>query len=90
MILVQTKSFVRDSGRFKLSDKHFTRLIEYLYLLSQRQALPPEAKDHALKGEWADFRECHISGDVLLIYQIEADVIKLVRIGSHSQLFRTL
>jgi mRNA interferase YafQ len=54
------------------------------------QILPPEARDHALKGEWADFRECHISGDILLIYQIEENVVKLVRIGSHSQLFQTM
>jgi len=90
MILAQTKSFQRDSAKLQLSDKHFTRFVEYLYLLAQGHALPPEAKDHALKGDWADFRECHISGDILLIYQIEADTVKLVRIGSHSQLFRTM
>lgn len=37
--------------------------------------------------EWEDFREFHISGDVLVIYRIEGESVKLVRIGSHSQLF---
>ena len=50
--------------------------------------MPQEAKDHSLKGDWEDFREFHISGDLLVIYQIEGSVIKLVRIGSHSQLFQ--
>jgi len=50
--------------------------------------MPQEAKDHSLKGDWVDFREFHISGDLLVIYQIEESVIKLVRIGSHSQLFQ--
>ena len=50
--------------------------------------LPVDAQDHALKGEWTDFREFHVSGDLLVIYQIEGDVIKLVRIGTHSQLFK--
>lgn len=70
-----------------MSDKHFTKFVEYLYLLSKNQPLPPEAKDHPLEGEWQDFRECHLSGDLLLIYQVKEEVIKLVRIGSHSQLF---
>jgi mRNA interferase YafQ len=87
MILKQTKAFIRDSSKLKMTDKHFTKFVEYLYLLSHKKPLPPEAKDHALIGDWENFRECHISGDLLLIYQIEAEVIKLVRIGSHSQLF---
>ena len=57
-------------------------------MLLDSKELPKEAKDHSLKGDWMDFREFHISGDLLVIYQIEDDVIKLVRIGSHSQLFR--
>lgn len=88
MILLQTKAFIRDSNKLKMSDKHFTKFVEYLYLLSQGQPLPTEAKDHALSGEWENFRECHIGGDLLLIYQIEAKAIKLIRMGSHSQLFK--
>ncbi len=88
MILQQTKAFARDSSKLKMSDKHFTKFVEFLYLLSQGQALPPEARDHALIGNWLNFRECHISGDLILIYQVEADTIKLVRIGTHSQLFK--
>jgi len=89
MILVQTTAFRRDSSKLKMSDKHFTKFIEFLYLLSKAQPLPPEAKDHSLEGEWKTFRECHLSGDLLLIYQIDEEVIKLVRIGSHSQLFKS-
>lgn len=88
MTFVQTKAFVRDLSKAKMSDKHFTKFIAYLQILSTQQALPVEAKDHSLTGEWNDFREFHISGDLLLIYQIENDVIKLVRLGTHSQLFK--
>jgi mRNA interferase YafQ len=49
--------------------------------------LGPEWLDHALKGEWADHRECHIGGDFLLIYQVEANSINFVRSGTHSELF---
>jgi len=88
MILKRTKAFHRDEEKIKMSDKHFTRFINALHHLSQKNSLPSEFKDHALIGEWSDFRECHLSGDLLLIYQVEQDTIKLVRIGSHSQLFK--
>jgi len=49
--------------------------------------LPKEAKDHNLQGNYSDYREFHISGDLLVIYKVEDDTLKLVRIGSHSELF---
>ena len=44
-------------------------------------------KDHQLIGKMKDFRECHIKPDLLLIYMIEDNTLKLVDIGSHSELF---
>ncbi|MDD5716875.1 MAG: type II toxin-antitoxin system YafQ family toxin [Sulfuricurvum sp.] len=44
-------------------------------------------KDHPLIGDYESFREFHISGDLLIIYCIEDEILKLTRIGSHSQLF---
>jgi len=67
---------------------YFTKFVQFLALLSDSKPLPIEAQDHALKGEWADFREFHISGDLLVIYQIEKNTVKLIRIGSHNQLFK--
>jgi mRNA interferase YafQ len=44
-----------------------------------------------LKGEWAGYRECHIGGDFLLIYKLDAgskvDLIVFVRTGTHADLF---
>lgn len=52
--------------------------------------IPLEAKyrDHQLKGDYADFRECHIQLDWLLIYLKEMDrlTLTLVDTGSHSDL----
>lgn len=46
-------------------------------------------KDHALKGKWRGFRECHIRPDWLLIYELVEDVLvlSLSRTGTHSDLF---
>jgi mRNA interferase YafQ len=49
--------------------------------------LPKEARDHSLSGNWNDYRELHVSGDLLLVYKIEMGTLYLARIGTHSQLF---
>ena len=41
-----------------------------LLLIANDAPLGPEWLDHPLKGEWAGFRECHVGGDFLLIYEI--------------------
>jgi len=53
----------------------------------QKEELPPEALDHPLKGDYKDCREFHISGDILIIYTIDNDILKLIRMGSYSELF---
>ena len=85
--LFRTKTFIKDYKKAKLSDQHYSKYIQYLSLLLKEQVLPQEALDHALKGEYKSFREFHISGDMLIIYIIENEYLKLVRIGTHSQLF---
>ena len=57
--------------------------------LAMGESLPDKNKDHALTGNWAGHRECHILPDWLLVYRIENDVLvlTLARTGSHSDLF---
>lgn len=65
-------------------------LFEYIVnKLMNNESLPEKFKDHALTGNYAGFRECHIQPDWLLIYLIENDslILTLVRTGSHSDLF---
>lgn len=51
-------------------------------------ALEARYRDHDLGGDWAGYRECHIKPDLLLIYsKAEAGVLRLSRLGSHSELF---
>ena len=85
--LFRTKIFIKDYKKAKLSDQHYSKYIQYLSLLLKEQVLPQEALDHALKGDYKSFREFHISGDMLIIYIVEDNYLKLVRIGTHSQLF---
>lgn len=63
---------------------------EVLTYLANDIPLPAQYKDHALVGNWANHRECHIQNDWLLIYQIQNDilVLELTRTGTHSDLFK--
>ena len=82
-----TRGFRRDINNLRFSNEHYVKYVIYLSKLLSKELLPPEALDHALKGEWQDFREFHISGDLLVIYRIDGDVVSLARIGTHSELF---
>lgn len=64
------------------------KLEEVLYLLKDEKPLPPKYKQHELIGDYRGCLECHVESDSLLIWiDAESDVIKLLRFGSHSELF---
>ena len=68
-----TKSFRKDWERLAHSGRHdLTRLKEVMLLLIANDGpLGAEWLDHALTGDWASYRECHIGGDFLLIYRLD-------------------
>jgi mRNA interferase YafQ len=62
-------------------------LLEVLGVLVADRALPAKSRDHALTGDWADHRDCHLKPDLVLIYRLPDDeTLQLVRLGSHSEL----
>ena len=83
------RAFRRDWERLSHSGRYdMRRLKEAMLLLVAGDApLGPQWQDHALKGDWADHRECHIGGDFLLIYQLEGERLNFVRAGSPAELF---
>lgn len=65
-------------------------VVEVGYVIKQLQlgnVLPEKYVDHPLSGNWAGYRDCHIKPDLVLIYKIDTNTLKLARIGSHSELF---
>lgn len=57
--------------------------------LANEEPLEPKYKDHTLSDDYSGFRECHITPDWLLVYQVINDVLVLFlsRTGTHSDLF---
>ena len=88
-IVKPTTQFKKD---FKLAMKRGLKielLEEVIAVLAMGETLTEKHKDHALTGNWAGHRECHILPDWLLIYRIEGEVLvlTLTRTGTHSDLF---
>jgi len=100
-MIERTTQFKKDYKReFKgqYSKKIATILPAIVHLLISDKKLPIKYKDHQLQGEYLDCRDCHITyldcrdchitPDLVLIYKkVNKDVLQLVRIGSHSELF---
>lgn len=63
-------------------------LVSVLAALAEDEPLETRHRDHELSGDWDSYRECHVKPDLLLIYKThDADVLRLARLGSHSELF---
>ncbi|TAH32614.1 MAG: type II toxin-antitoxin system YafQ family toxin [Alphaproteobacteria bacterium] len=63
------------------------RLWSVVELLIAEQNLPLKCRPHKLSGDWANHWECHIASDWLMIYIIAGNQLRLVRTGTHSDLF---
>lgn len=86
----KTKQFQKDWQRLSHSGRYdMYRLKEAMLLLIANDGpLPPEYFDHGLSGDWDGFRECHVGGDFLLIYDLRDDgSVIFVRAGTHAELF---
>ncbi|CAA0122968.1 mRNA interferase toxin YafQ [BD1-7 clade bacterium] len=84
------------SSQFKKDFKKIAKLpipdvVEAGHVIKQLQleeSLPEKYVDHALSGNWSNYRDCHVKPDLVLIYKVEDGCLKLARIGTHSELFR--
>lgn len=86
--LFYTTQFKKD---LKKQRQNFKIIGLVLKLLQQKGVLgiPKSMKPHKLKGNYKNCWECHLKPDLLIIWiQIDAtSEIKLIRMGSHSDLF---
>jgi mRNA interferase YafQ len=82
------KHFTKGLQKAKLNPTNTAKLFLYISLLLNEDDLPSEARDHTLLGDYKDTNEFHISGDLLVVYRVEANTLELLKIGTHSQLFK--
>ncbi len=86
--LQPTTQYRKDYKRYRHNPKKVEALRVVLDMLENEQPIPDEYQPHKLVGEYDGCLECHVQGDFLLIWIDEVhDIIELVRLGSHSELF---
>jgi len=75
---------LRYSGNF--NPEVFHRILQ---CLENGETLPERVKDHQLRGEFTDYRECHLGFNLLLIYKQNNDLrtVTITNIGTHPELF---
>ena len=92
------KYTIRPTSRFQKDLKRIARrgyntelLTAVIKKLANGEPLAQKHRDHALTGDYAGCRECHITPDWLLIYEISDDtlLLYLTRTETHSDLFKT-
>lgn len=83
-----TSQFKKDLKKYKHNATVLGKLEYILNLLANNEVIPEEFRPHMLQGNYKNHMECHIENDTLLIwFDRDAPIIKLVRFGSHSELF---
>lgn len=84
----KTSQFKKDFKRFAKDVEKVKTLMSIVEKLERGEFIPDEFYPHLLKGEWKNYMECHIDDDYLLIwFDKEESIVRLVRLGSHSELF---
>lgn len=84
-----TSKFQKDLKRAQKRGYDISLLTDIIKKLAAGEKLPEKNRDHNLTGNYSGCRECHITPDWLLIYEIDNGelILYLTRTGSHSDLF---
>lgn len=84
-----TSKFQKDLKKIRKRGYDLSLLKEAIIILTKGEELPEKYKDHPLKGNFVNCRECHITPDWLLIYEKTEDelYLYLTRTGTHSDLY---
>lgn len=86
--LKMTGQFKKDLKRIQNNPKKIENLKTVLTSLQETGVVPENYNPHKLTGNYNGFMECHVENDLLLIWlDEEENIIKLVRLGSHSEIF---
>lgn len=83
--------FKKDLKKYKHNKDKRAKITSVVEMLAQGVEIPSSMRPHKLIGNYAEHMELHIEGDLLLIwleYNEDAEeIVNLVRLGTHSDLF---
>ena len=86
--LKKSTQFKKDLKRYIHQPSKLLALKNVTLALQETGRVPQEFLPHMLSGNYKGFMECHIEDNFLLIWIDETnEIIKLVRLGTHHELF---
>lgn len=87
--IVYSSRFKKDLKRYQYQPNKIAALKEILLDLRETGKVKAKYRPHMLAGDYKGCIECHIESDFLLIWLDESNqTIALVRLGTHSELFK--
>ena len=88
MKVIYSSKFKKDLKRYQNRANKIACLGEIIKHLKKSGRVPLQYRPHKLHGIYEGSMECHIEDDFLLIWIDETtNTIKLLRLGSHQELF---
>ena len=80
-----TSRFQKDLKRVQKRGYDISLITDIIKKLANGEQLPEKNRDHNLSGDYSGCRECHITPDWLLIYEIDNGtlILYLTRTGTH-------
>lgn len=86
--IIFSSQYKKDFKKFRNDKPKVAKILEVVRFLERGDDLPVNYRAHKLTGNYKGCLECHIESDLLLIWvDEEKQVIQLLRLGSHSELF---
>ena len=82
-----TAQFEKDFKRVGKQGREVEKLKAVITKPAKGESLGEKYKDHPLRGKYRGARDCHVGSDWILIYAIVEDELRLIRTGSHAELF---
>jgi mRNA interferase YafQ len=88
MTIKATRQYKKDFKKYRNIPSKVEKVFSILNMLAKGEKIPKEYLPHKLEGAYKGCMECHIENDLLLIwFDKKNNVIKLIRLGSHAELF---
>ena len=85
--LKSTNKFEKDVDICKKRGLDMSKLKHVINLLVAGETLEAKYKNHKLTPKTENLWDCHISPDWVLIYMVSDTEVKLIRTGTHADLF---
>jgi mRNA interferase YafQ len=71
----------------KRRGKNSDKILDVMAMIIWEEPLSAKYREHNLSGDYSGYTECHVEGDLLLIYRPSNEKVLFFRAGTHSDLF---